>query len=285
MATSTTSKNEKSYFIGTTIITFIIMYILNIHSTNTLDGVGFGFSIFRTFCYSYFSLLLFYVLFRFYEVFFLKIESTDFEILERFQSILKTLKIVFGIALGIQALCYLYFGYMAIVEETDANILHFIISELINLFQIGSEWIRYHIEMVIRVNNPCILNYCANEHPTVPYVLAFLSFYILRKMMRYSLTRKLILWVFKNMKEILIFSFNITQKILLFLLKSLLFVLRCFVLIISSRLAKRIGANVLKKSATVLTLGVFNNALGLVWEELKIVDNWIEKFDTHFINN
>lgn len=283
MKTRITKCFRRPSFLTGTIILFIILYLFHFQSTALMDNIDLEFSLLSTFCYSYLAILVFYLVFRLYEIYCLDQRDADFEILECLEQFLGKLKWVFGGLLSVQAAFHLYIGYHIIQDQPDAMLIHFLASELLNLFRAGSEWIRHHIEIIIRVNDLCILGYCANKYPIVPYVLAVFALWGLRKALQNRITRPILTMMYRLILKLLVIGFNVSLNLTKKLFIGIYYLLWYF----KSRFffRKRKTLAIKEKNNPPLTISLLDTAVGAVWQELQMIDPWIEMIHLRFTEN
>ena len=266
--------NIKTYFrtLLFSSIVFLFAYLLNWQGTALSPHVDIGFSLLRTAIFTYFSMLGFYMVYRFQEMYFHGQDEVDIDVLERFSFVLRCLKIFFAVVLGLQIISTVYTGYQSISGQTEATVFHYLLSELLNLFMAGSDYIRHHIEIIIRVNNPCILGYCTEDYPIVPYILAGAAFAAFRKMMKVQMTRGMIIALRNIIVKLLHLLIQLTVKII-HILRNLLS--KVF------RFAKQQSA----KNRILQPLSIFflDTSISIIWEELTLADYWIDRFNTFLL--
>ena len=263
-------KNIKPYtrIILFSSIVFLFTYLINWQGTALSSEVNIGFSLLRTAVFTYLSLLAFYTIYRFREMYFHGQEEVDIDVLERFSFILRWVKIFFAVVLGLQVITSVYTGYQSIGDQTEATIFHYLLSELLNLFMAGSDYIRHHIEIIIRVNNPCILGYCTKDYPIIPYILAIGAFAAFRKMMKVQMTRGMIIALRNIIIKLLHILIQLTIKII-HVLRNLLGQLFRFA----------------KQQSIIRPLSIFflDTSISIIWEELTLADHWIDRFNTFLL--
>ncbi|MEM9991445.1 MAG: hypothetical protein AAF738_06740 [Bacteroidota bacterium] len=269
MAALATSSKKGKGFIILCVLTFIVVYLGNMHATPLVNffesatPLYFEFSIIKTFIKVYAALLIFYIIFRAYEIRYSKGDDMDVEILEFLEQLLKNLKTIFGGLLIIQFIYYLYCGHLVVQEQPDANLWHYLLSEAFLLYRAASEWLQHHISIVINLNKICIYEYCLDDYPIVVSILAVIATSIVFKMLRYKIVRIGLELIYRAVISCLVGFIKVFTSIVKLVIP-----------------AHKKATSTLNDSIKPLTQQLLERSLGVVWEELKLIVPWMQKLDT-----